>query len=98
VLAEIEPIDAAFLDPRGEAQARTDVRAAEYAGGLPPEVEQAQAELDFAHSEFDRARSLAQQGSISQRDLDQAERTYRSTGRCCNCCNRARASSKAARP
>ena len=78
VLAEIEPIDPAFLDPRSEAQARADVRAAESAGALArAEVEQAQAELDFAHREFDRARALVQQGSISQRDLDQAERTYR---------------------
>ena len=30
-VAEIEPIDPAFLDPRGEAQARADVRAAESA-------------------------------------------------------------------
>ena len=78
VLAEIEPIDPAFLDPRSEAQARADVRAAESAQTLArAEVEQAQAELDFAHREVDRARDLIQQGSISQRDLDQAERSYR---------------------
>ena len=78
VLAEIEPIDPAFLDPRGEAQARADVRAAESAEMLGrAEVEQAQAELDFADREFDRARELVQQGSSSQRDLDQAERAYR---------------------
>lgn len=77
-LAEIEPIDPAFLDPRSEAQARADVRAAQSAETLArAEVEQAQAELDFAHREFDRARDLVQQGSISQRDLDQAERAYR---------------------
>jgi HlyD family secretion protein len=78
VLAEIEPIDPSFLDPRSEAQARADVRAAESAQKLArAEVEQAQAELDFAHREVDRARDLIQQGSISQRDLDQAERSYR---------------------
>jgi HlyD family secretion protein len=78
VLAEIEPIDPAFLDPRSEAQARADVRSAESAQKLArAEVEQAQAELDFAHREVDRARDLIQQGSISQRDLDQAERSYR---------------------
>lgn len=78
MLAEIEPIDPAFLDPRSEAQARADVRAAESAGALArAEVEQAQAELDFARREFDRARELIQEGSISQRDLDQAERSYR---------------------
>jgi len=78
VLAEIEPIDPAFLDPRSEAQARADVRAAESAGALArAEVDQAQAELDFARREIDRARNLIQEGSISQRDLDQAERGYR---------------------
>jgi HlyD family secretion protein len=78
VLAEIEPIDPAFLDPRSEAQARADVRAAESAERLArAEVEQAEAELDFARRELDRARELMQQGSISQRDLDQAERSYR---------------------
>lgn len=78
VLAQIEPIDPAFLDPRSEAQARADIRAAESAERFArAEVEQAQAELDFARREFDRARDLVQQGSISQRDLDQAERAYR---------------------
>jgi HlyD family secretion protein len=77
-LALIEPIDPAFLDPRSEAQARADVRAAESAEQLArAEVEQAQAELDFANREFDRARELVQQGTISQRDLDEAERAYR---------------------
>jgi HlyD family secretion protein len=78
VIAEIEPIDPAFLDPRSEAQARADVRAAESAEKLArAEVEMAQAELDFAHREFDRARELIQQSTISQRELDTAERNYR---------------------
>jgi HlyD family secretion protein len=77
-VAEIEPIDPAFLDPRSEAQARADVRAAEAAEALVrAEVEQAEAELDFAHREFDRARELIQQATISQRELDDAERAYR---------------------
>ena len=78
VLAQIEPIDPAFLDPRGEAQARAEVRAAESAGKLArASVEMAQAELDFARREFDRARELIQKNTISQRDLDEAERAYR---------------------
>ena len=69
VVARIEPIDPAFLDPRSEAQARAGVHAAEAAEALArAEVEQAEAELDFAHREFDRARQLIQQGTISQRD------------------------------
>jgi HlyD family secretion protein len=78
IVAEIEPIDAAFLDPRSEAQARADVRAAESAEALArAEVEQAEAELDFAHREFDRARELIREGTISQRGLDEAERAFR---------------------
>jgi HlyD family secretion protein len=78
VVAEIEPIDPAFLDPRSEAQARADVSAAESAEQLArAEVEMAQAELDFAHREFDRSRELIQNQTISQRDLDEAERSYR---------------------
>jgi HlyD family secretion protein len=78
VLAEIEPIDPAFLDPRSEAQARADVRTAEASEALARAgVEEAQAELDFADREVDRARELLPQGSISQRDVDQAERSYR---------------------
>jgi HlyD family secretion protein len=78
VVAQIEPIDPAFLDPRSEAQARAEVRAAESAEKLArAAVEQAQAELDFAHREFDRARELIQKSTISQHDLDEAERSYR---------------------
>ena len=78
VVAEIEPIDPAFLDPRGEAQARADIRAAESAEKLArAAVEMAQADLDFARRDFDRARELIQKNTISERDLDVAERSYR---------------------
>ena len=78
VVAEIEPIDPAFLDPRSEAQARAEVRAAGSAEKLArAAVEMAQAELDFAHREFDRARELIQKKTISQHELDEAERGYR---------------------
>lgn len=81
VVAEIEPIAPAFLDPRGEAQARADVRAAEAAEALAKaEVEQARAELDFAQRDYDRVRRLMGQGVSSQHDLDAAERAFR-TGR-----------------
>jgi HlyD family secretion protein len=77
-VAEIEPIDPSLLDPRSEAQARAEVRAAESAEKLArATVEQAQAELDFAHREFDRARELIRDNTISQHDLDEAERSYR---------------------
>src|SRR5512143_815269 len=78
VVAQIEPIDPAFLDPRSEAQARAEVSAAQSAQKLArAAVEMAQAELDFAHREFDRARELIQKNTISQHDLDEAERGYR---------------------
>jgi HlyD family secretion protein len=78
VVAQIEPIDPAFLDPRSEAQARADVRAAESALALTrAAVQQAEAELDFARREHDRATELIREGTISQRELDEAERAFR---------------------
>ena len=78
IVAEIEPIDPAFLDPRSEAQAIADVRAAESAEALArATVEQAEAELDFARREHDRATQLIEEGTISQRERDNAEREYR---------------------
>lgn len=77
-IAEIEPIDPAFLDPRSEAQAQADVRAAESAEELArAEVEQAEAELEFARREHDRAVELIQSGTISERELDESERSFR---------------------
>jgi HlyD family secretion protein len=78
VVAEIEPIDPAFLDQRGEAQARADVSAAQSAEKLArAEVDMAQAEFEFARRDYERARDLIQQGTIAQRDLDEAERASR---------------------
>ncbi len=78
VIAEIEPIDPEFLDPRSEAQAEAEIRAAQSAQELAKaEVNQAQAELDFANAELDRARELASNNTISQRELDQAERLFK---------------------
>lgn len=78
VVAELEPIDPAFLDQRGEAQARADISAAESAEKLArAEVTMAQAEFEFAQRDYERARGLIGQGTISQRELDDAERTFR---------------------
>lgn len=75
VLAEIEPVDPTFLDFRSEAQAQAAVRSAESAKALAQaEVAQALAELDFARAELDRARELIIDNTISQRDLDEAEK------------------------
>jgi HlyD family secretion protein len=80
VLAQIEPIDPAFLDLRSEAQAQAAIRAAESALKLADaEVEQARAEYEFAAAERRRARELVRHGTISERDFDSAERSYRSS-------------------
>ncbi|MFT6898241.1 MAG: HlyD family secretion protein, partial [Paraglaciecola sp.] len=78
-VAQIEPIDPAFLDPRSEAQAKADIQAADSGKSLAKaEVSQAQAELDFALSEVQRMRKLRANNSVSARELDNAERAYKS--------------------
>lgn len=75
VIAEIEPVDPTFLDFRSEAQAQAAVRSAESATALAQaEVDQASAELEFARAELKRARELISDNTISQRDLDEAEK------------------------
>jgi HlyD family secretion protein len=78
ILAQIEPIDPSFLDPRSEAQAKSAIQAANAALSLSrAELNQAQAELDFAISEFNRMRELRVQNNISERELDNAKRIYK---------------------
>lgn len=78
-IAEIEPIDPTFLDTRSEAQAQAAVQAALAAEALAQaEVKQAEAELDFALQEFKRMRDLQRKNSVSIRELDNAERAYKS--------------------
>ena len=80
VIASIEPIDPTFLDPRTEAQAKADIEAAASSKELAKaQVAQVEAELDFALAEFNRMRELIVNGSVSQRELDAAERAYRTT-------------------
>jgi HlyD family secretion protein len=64
VVAEIEPVDPTLLDARSATEARAQVRAAE-------------AELGFATRELERQRQLGQRGVVSARDLDAAEKAYR---------------------
>lgn len=78
VLAEIEPVDPTFLDSRSEAQAQAAVSAAQSSLRLAEaEVEQARANLDFARSELARARELIADNTISERELDEAEKQER---------------------
>ncbi|MEW8336522.1 MAG: HlyD family efflux transporter periplasmic adaptor subunit [Candidatus Thiodiazotropha sp.] len=77
-VAEIEPTDATLLDPRSEAQARADIRAAEANLVLAEaSVKEARVELDFARSELKRARKLRADAVMSERELEDAERTFR---------------------
>ena len=80
VVAEIEPVDPEFLDPRSEAQARAAIRAAESAEqAARAQVEEAAAELEFAENELVRMRDLFADGTVSVRDLDQAERANKAS-------------------
>ncbi len=78
VLAQIEPGDPSFLDPRSEAQARAAIQAAEAARDLAAAaVKDAEAQYEFARAEFARMQELVKEGSVSKRDLDSAERDYK---------------------
>jgi HlyD family secretion protein len=74
VLATIEPTAPTFLDVRSRTQAESAVRAAEAAKALADaELVRARAELDFADADYERAKTLAERETISQRALDSAE-------------------------
>ena len=80
VVAEIEPIDPAFLDLRSEVQAEADLNVARANQALAAaEFEQARAEYEFAQAELARARKLIAGATISQQALDDAERRARTT-------------------
>jgi HlyD family secretion protein len=64
VVAQIEPVDPTLLDARSEKEAQAAVGAA-------------QAELDFATRELSRQRQLGERGVASARDLDAAQKAYR---------------------
>jgi HlyD family secretion protein len=75
LVAQIEPSDPAFLDVRSAAEARAGVDAAAAARThAEAQVRRAQAELDFALSELKRIRVLASSHTVSENDLDSAER------------------------
>ncbi|WP_282605985.1 efflux RND transporter periplasmic adaptor subunit [Pelagibius sp. Alg239-R121] len=78
VVAQIEPVDPAFLDRRSEAEAEAAVETALAAQHLAlAEVDKAEAEQDFSTTELSRARRLIKSGTITQRRLDDAERDFR---------------------
>ena len=78
IIAEIEPIDPEFLDPRSTAQAEAGVEAAKAARTLAQAtVQEAKAELEFAQAELERNRKLFKENTVSERTLDDAERTFK---------------------
>ena len=80
IVAEVEPTDPQLLDPRTEAEAEAQANAAESAASLASaELEKAEAELSFAESEVRRSRELESKGTISERDLEAAERAFRTS-------------------
>jgi HlyD family secretion protein len=64
VVVMIEPVDPTLLDARSASEAQAAVRAAE-------------AELDFATRELTRQKQLGERGVASARDLDAAEKAFR---------------------
>ncbi len=78
VIAQIEPIEPSLLDARSESEARASVQAAEAARATAAsEFDRTRAELDFARNELERQRGLAERGAVSERDLDSAEKSFR---------------------
>lgn len=78
LVARIEPSDPSFLDSRSAAEARANVNAAAAARThAEAQVRRAQAELDFARAEYERIRTLARSHTVSESDLDSAQRRAR---------------------
>ena len=75
IIARLEPSVPMFLDERAAAEARAAVEAADAARKFAAaQVRRVEAERDFADSELRRLRALATRQSISQNDLEAAER------------------------
>ena len=80
ILASIEPVDPSFLDPRSEAQAESALLAAESARDLAAaRVERVAAELEFVTTDYQRSRALINDGTITRREFDNAERAFKTT-------------------
>jgi HlyD family secretion protein len=75
IIARIEPSVPMFLDERAMAEAKANVDAAAAARKFAEaQGRRMQAELEFAESELRRLRALATRQSISQNELESAER------------------------
>jgi HlyD family secretion protein len=80
VIAELEPLRSAVLDPRARAEAEARVTSAEYAlQAAEQHAAAAAAEASRAQNEFERRRKLCESGCISKEELDTAELLARRT-------------------
>jgi HlyD family secretion protein len=80
VVAELEPLRSAVLDPRSKAEAEAAVSAAEAALKAAEEKQRsAAAEATYAASSLDRLQKLFKEGYVSQDRLDQVEQDARRT-------------------
>lgn len=78
VIARLEPAVPMFLDERAAAEGAAAVEAANAARTFAgAQLRRVQAEHEFADSELTRLRALASKQSISQNDLDAAERRHK---------------------
>tara|TARA_R110002073_G_scaffold23691_11_gene80604 strand:+ start:1147 stop:2346 length:1200 start_codon:yes stop_codon:yes gene_type:complete len=77
VVARMRPADPALMDARSRAQAEAAVVEAQAARALTEtNFRRAMSVLSNARSALDRARALAQAGTISQRALEDAEQAF----------------------
>ncbi len=78
VVAELEPLRSAVLDPRALAEARSSVAAAAAAvGRARQEAEAAEATARYAATEQERVARLFAGGNVSRDELDRAETSRR---------------------
>lgn len=74
IIANMYPANPAFLDKRSEIQAKADINGAKAALSLASSrVRQAQAQLDFDHSEYKRTQELFKNNMVSTAELERAE-------------------------
>lgn len=79
VVAVIRPIDPGLMDARARAQAEAEVNEAEAALALSDtNMRRALSSLSNAKTDLDRARALAEAGTIPRRSLEDAEQTFTS--------------------
>lgn len=77
IVADLLPTAPNFLDIRTRTQAETAVKSAEAARELAvATVAKAKSELEFATSDFRRAKNLSGSGIISRADFERAELAY----------------------